>query len=199
MSSFWTGLLIVVAFIVAIAAGSVIWLQWRLNQETVTPLFVANPEGSAGRALVVYQPGLSSFQEKVTTAFADGLAASGWRVSATTASKEAPAAAGDYDLIILGSPVYGGAPGKSLARYIERVADFGGKPVVILLTAAGEAAPALELTQQMVIQAKGRPIRSLGLMTMKPNDEANKYTGSNTDRAVQIARQTGQDLRFDTQ
>jgi hypothetical protein len=33
---------------------------------------------------------------------------------------------------------------------------------------------------------------------MKPNDEANQYTGSNTDRAVQIARAAGQALKLAT-
>jgi hypothetical protein len=49
--------------------------------------------------------------------------------------------------------------------------------------------------EQMVTRAKGRPIRSLGLTTMKPNDEAGKYTGSNSDRAVQIARHAGRALQ----
>ncbi|TGQ32421.1 hypothetical protein [Mesorhizobium sp. M00.F.Ca.ET.216.01.1.1] len=195
MSTFWTGLLIAVAIIVVIAGGSFTWLVWRLNEETVTPLTVSNPDGTAGKALVVYQPGLSSFPKRVTEAFSEGLVASGWQVSTTTASSKAPAAVAGYDLIILSSPVYGGAPGKPLARYIERVADFGRKPVVVLLTGAGDVEPAIKLTEQMVVRAGGRAIRSLGLTTMKPNDEANKYTGSNTDRAIQIARETGRALQ----
>jgi hypothetical protein len=67
---------------------------------------------------------------------------------------------------------------------------------VILLTAAGDAQPAIRLTEQMVTRANGRPIRSLGLTTMRPNDEANRYTGSNTDRAIQIAREAGQALQL---
>jgi hypothetical protein len=195
MSTFWRGLLIAVGFIIAITGGSLIWLQWRLNQETVTPLAVTNPNGTAGKALIVYQPGLSSFPEKVIVAFAEGLIASGWQVSTTTASSQAPAAVAGYNLIILGSPVYADAPGKPLARYIERVADFGGRPVVILLMAARGAETAIKLTEQMVAKAAGRPVRSLGLTTMKPNDEANRYTGSNIDRAIQIARETGRALR----
>jgi hypothetical protein len=196
MSTFWKGLLVVVGLIVVAAAGSLAWMQWWLNQDTVTPLAVANPDGTAGKALIVYQPGLSSFPQRVTAAFADGLAASGWQVSTTTASSQATAAVAGYDVIILGSPVYAGAPGKPLARYIERVRDFNGKPVVILLTAAGDAQPAIKLTEHMVAQAHGRLVRSLGLTTMKPNDQANNYTGSNTDRAIQIARQAGQALQL---
>jgi hypothetical protein len=199
MSTFWKGVLVAVALTVVIALASLAWLQWRLDRDTVTPLTVANPDGAAGKALLVYQPGLSSFPQRVTAAFAEGLVASGWQVSTTTASSEATDAVTSYDLIILGSPVYGGASGKPLTRYIERVGDFRGKPVVILLTAAGDAEPAIKRTEQMVTLAHGRPVRSLGLATMKPNDEANKYTGSNTARAIQIARQAGKALQLATE
>jgi hypothetical protein len=195
VSTFWKGLIVAVALVVVVAAGSLAWLQRRISQDTVTPLTVANPNGSTGKALIVYQPGLTSFQERVTAAFADGLVASGWQVSTTTASSQAPAVVPGYDLIVLGSPVYGGAPAKPLIRYIERVGNLGARPVVILLTAAGDAESAIKLTEHMVIQANGRSVLSLGLTTMKPNDEANKYTGSNTDRAVRIARQAGQALQ----
>ncbi|MCA1452390.1 hypothetical protein I6F35_04045 [Bradyrhizobium sp. BRP22] len=195
MSTFWKGLLIAVTFIFVVTGGSLIWLQWRLDQETVTPLAIANPNGTSGKALIVYQPGLSSFPKKVIAAFAEGLVASGWQVWTTTASSQAPAAVASYDLIVLGSPVYADAPGKALARYIERVADFGRRPVVILLMAARGAEHAIKLTEQMVAKASGRRVLSLGLTTMKPNDEANKYTGSNTHRAIQIARDTGRALQ----
>jgi hypothetical protein len=33
-------------------------------------------------------------------------------------------------------------------------------------------------------------------MTMRPNDEANKYTGSNTERAMEIVREAGQLLKI---
>ncbi len=196
MGAFWKGLFLAIAVVVVVAIAALAWVQWRIGQETVTPVSVANAGGSTGKALLVYQPGLSSFTRKVTTAFAQGLVAAGWEVSTTTASSQAPAAVQNYDLIVLGSPVYGGAAAKPLTSYVERVADFKGKPVVIILTAAGAVDAAIEATQTLVSAAKGVPVRSLGLTTMRPNDEANKYRGSNTDRAIQIAREAGQTLKL---
>lgn len=198
MGGFWANLLIAVAVVAVIALGSMAWMFWRLNADTVTPVAEANPAGTAGTALIVYQPGLSDFQAKVTTAFKEGLVEAGWHVFSTTASEKAPSDLAPYDVIVLGSPVYGGAPGKPLSRYIERVADFGGKPVVILMTAAGDAVPAIAVTSEAVAKSKGRPVRSVGLTTSRPNDEANEFTGSNVDRAIQIARRAGRTLEFPT-
>jgi hypothetical protein len=192
------GLLVVTGVVVVMAVASSLWLFWRIDRETVTPVAVMNPEGKAGKALLVYQPGLSKFPEQVTTAFASGLAAAGWQVSMTTASREAPVPDATYDLVILGAPVYVGAPAKPLARYVARVGDLGGRPVVILLTAAGEVATAVTATQEIVTAAKGRPLRTFAFTTAKPNDERNKYTGSNIDRALQMARDSGQTLSLAT-
>ena len=199
MSTFWTGLFAVVAVVILAAGASLVWMQWRLNQETITPLTIRNPEGTAGNALLVYQPGLSNFQTRVSEAFAEGLADAGWRIAVTTASREAPADLEAFDLAVLGSPVYGGTPGKALASYIERVGDFSGKPVVILLTGAGDVQPAIEFSEAMVTKAGGRPIHGLGLTAMRPNEQASEFSGSNTDRAIQYARHSALTLQLPDQ
>lgn len=199
MSTFWAGLLAVVAVVVITAGASMVWMQWRLNHETITPLAVRNPGGTTGSALLVYQPGLSNFQKRVSEAFAEGLAEAGWRLSMTTASREAPANLEEFDLIVLGSPVYGGTPGKALASYVERVGDFSGKPVVVLLTGAGDVQPAIDFSEAMVTKAGGRPVHRLGLTTMRPNEQASEFAGSNTNKAIQYARHSGLTLQLPDQ
>lgn len=191
------GLLIVAAVVVIIGAGSSIWLLWRIDQEAVTPVAVTNAGGQAGKALLVYQPGLTDFQERVTTAFVSGLAAAGWQVATTTASEQAPMPDPTHKLVILGAPVYLEAPAKPLARYVARV-DLGDKPVVILLTGATDVAGAIAATERIVVAAKGQPIRSLGFTTTKSTDEMNKYSGSNVERAVQVASEAGRKLSLVT-
>jgi hypothetical protein len=196
MIGFWRGLLAVVVVVVATSAVGFWWLTWRLEQETVTPLSVVNSGGTAGKALVVYQPGIGSFQERVTTAFIDELAVDGWQVSTTTASREAPATLADYDLVVVAAPIYGGAAAKPLARYVARVGDFRGTSVVVLLTGAGDTAAAIAGAEKLVEEAGGHVIRSLALTTMRPNDEDNRYTGSNTERAIAMARDAARGLEI---
>jgi hypothetical protein len=192
------GLLIVAAIVVVIAAGASIWLFWRINQETVTPVVVTNPGGQAGKAFLVYQPGLTDFQERVMTAFVSGLAAAGWQVATTTASAQAPVPDATHNLVVFGAPVYQEAPANPLARYVARVGDLGAKPVVILLTGATDVAGAIATTERIVIAAKGQPIRSLGFTTTKSNDEMNKFSGSNVERALQVASEAGRKLSLAT-
>ena len=194
MKSFLMGFLVVVGVVVAIAVASSIWLLWRIDQETVTPLATLNAGGRAGKAFLVYQPGLSDFQEKVSKAFADGLVAAGWQVAITTASAEAPRPDGAYDLVVVGAPVYMGAPAKPLRRYLERLGNLGDKPVAILLTAANDASTAIAMTEQLVVAAKGRPVRKFAFTTTKPNDADKSHAGSNVERALQLAREAGQTL-----
>ena len=195
MGRFWIGLLVAIVVVIVIAAGSMMWLVNTISQERVTPLTTLNPDGETGSALLVYHPGLSDFQDRIVTAFADGLVQSGWKVDRTTSSREAPADYAAYDLVVLGSPVYAGAPGNALTRYVRRVGDFEARPVVILLTAAANAGAALRMAASLVVAAGGRPVRSIAFLTLRPNDEADRYTGSYIERALQIARDAGREQK----
>lgn len=182
------GLGVAILIVIALLAASAAWIASRINREIVTPLTIANPDGTAGTALMVLSPGMSAFPEKVVTAFGEGLLAKGWRVERTTASREATAEIGRYDLVVLASPVYGDATAAPLQAYVRRVADFGGKPVVLLLTGAGNTAAAIENTEALVGDAGGRIAGAFGYFALRPNDEAGRYTGSNTERAAKMAR-----------
>ena len=74
------------------------WTQYRTNREVTSPPEVLNPAGAGGSALVVYHPGLSDFQQRVSRAFAAGLVAGGWRVELTTANRQARTDLTRYDL-----------------------------------------------------------------------------------------------------
>lgn len=192
MLRFLIGLLVVVVVVVVVAGLSMLWLMNAISVEKVTPVTALSPEGQAGAALVVYHPGLSDFPDRIVAAYADGLARSGWRVDITTTSKEAPAVFAAYDVVVLGGPVYGGLP-KPLADYIARV-DFGGKPAVILLMGAGDTQPTLLDAAQRVADSNGVAIQQLAYTTLRPNESDKDYPGSNTEKAVEMARDAGKAL-----
>ncbi len=179
----WT---IVLGVIGAIAlalliAGSVFFR--RLQRETATPIILVNEGGRTGRALVLVQTGLGSFAARVADNLVDGLAAGGWEVERTTFSRSAPGAT-EYDLLALVGPVYMGAPARPMTRYIERIADFRSKPVFAVLTGAGDTGAAAKALEEDIVKAKGRALRTLQVWTQRPNDETNRYAGSNRDRAI---------------
>jgi len=183
--------LVVAAAIVGSLLAAAAWVWWAASQEVVTKLTPLSASGSAGRALLVYHPGLSDFPDHITAAFADGLATAGWRVERTTASREAPADLHGYDLIVLGSPVYADAAAPPLTHYLDRLGDLGGKPVALVFTAAGDAGPALEKSAALAAAHHGRVVGRFGYTTMRPNEPSQGLPGSNTERAVAMARNAG--------
>ena len=191
MSNALMSLIVAVVLVVVAAAASLVWVSWAVKRETITPLTTLNAAGPTGKALLVFHPGLSDFPDRVTAAFADGLTQSGWQIDRTTASRQAPTDLKVYDLIVLGSPVYANAAAAPLRDYIARAGDFHGKPVVVVLTAAGDAAVAIEATAAMVTSAHGKVVGRFGYTTMRPNKSDKTYPGSNADKAVAMARDEG--------
>lgn len=188
--NFWVGPIVAVVVVIVIGVGSLMWVRASVSTERVTPVTTLNPQGARGRVLLVYHPGLSDFPERVVGAFADGLAQSGWRIDRTTASREAPADLAGYDLVVLGSPIYGGLS-KPMVDYIARLGSFAGKPVVILLAGAGDTDATLAATRDLVTTANGSLVEALAYTSMRPNESTKAYPGSNTDKAAAMAMDAG--------
>lgn len=178
--------MIVVLVVLAVAlALSCLWL----NEEVVSEVEVRNTEGDAGTALVVYHPGKSDFQEKVTYAFAESLVSSGWRVEITTASAQAPTDLSGYDLLVLGGPTYWFTPNRPIRRYLSRLGDLGGQPTVAIITAMGAGGRSISIMEKDVREANGDLVKSLILYTMRPNED---LYGIND--AVEIATQAAKEI-----
>jgi hypothetical protein len=188
------GIGIALVIVVAIGAGVTLWVVNAVSRERVSEVATVNAGGPAGRTLVVYHPGLGSFQERVVAAFIDGLVESGWAVDRTTASSEAPSDLSAYDLVVVGSPIYGGKVATPLSDYLARLGDLRGRKVAILLTGAGETPAALADTEAMVRGAGGEVVARIAYTTMRPNESAKSYEGSNIDQAVQMARDAAREL-----
>ena len=187
MSGLLRGLLIAVLILVVLAAGSLAWLNWRVNREMVTPLQTLNGEGTAGRALAVLSPGLSAFPADIMTAFEKGLIQKGWRIDHTTASGQATTDFQDYDLVVLASPIYSSRVAPPLLAYIGRAGDFGGKRIVVLVTAGGAPDDSIANTKALLAENGARIAAAHGYAVYQSNDPDNAYQGSNTERAVQMA------------
>lgn len=179
----------VVAAILVIAAGVV---TYAANRTHDAPLLVVNQGGSA-TALVVYQPGLSTFQQEMTEAFLDGLVDAGWRVEVTTVGDHAPRSVAPYDLVVLGGPVYWSSPARPLRRYIAHVQGLHAMPTAIVLTGAGSVNAAKAEAERRVRSAGGKIVVSLALTILRPNDEAAMRAGEkNRVTAARLAREAGE-------
>jgi hypothetical protein len=172
--------LITIIVIMAVAATFAgLLLAGIISREFVSEIDVINADGSR-TALIVYQPGFSSFPRDVSYAFADGLASSGWRVEITTASPQAPSDFSNYSLLTLAYPVYGGNPGTAIVRYIDRVSNLNGINIVIIACGGGDTGESIEPLKQKVQVANSTFYDGLAVSNQNSTAlESARQTGSN--------------------
>jgi len=162
-----TYLIVAVVLLAVVGVG----LLYKANRAVVSEIEILNAGAAGGTALVIYHPGLSSFQEKVNRAFADGLVSAGWRVELTTASSQTPTDLGSYDLLVLGSPTYAFGPAKPFRSYLEAVGDLGGKRTVIIVSGLGRTDGSVAIAEELVGKANASLVKSLPIWTAAPNEE----------------------------
>ncbi len=75
----------------------------------------------AGKALVVYNPGLSGSPKGAATQIAQDLKARGYEVTLAGVNSEAAADVSGYDIIVAGGPVYGGKVSPSVYTYLQEL------------------------------------------------------------------------------
>lgn len=182
------GFIIVLVVLVAVAAS----LFYRISREVVSELKVLNREADKGTALVVYHPGLTGFQKRVTYAFADGLVSSGWRVVIATASSQASTDLSSYNLLVLGSPTYFWAPARPIQSYLSKLGDLGRKRTAIIVTGLGATGRSMSIMQKLVEEVNGDLVKSLSLTALRPNKEADPRP--NKEVALEMAAQAGKEI-----
>ena len=161
-----------------------LWVEVISRQEKPSEIQIQNPTGIQ-RAFVSYNPGLSDIQERVVNSFVDGLVHAGWQVHLTTTSKSTPTDLADYDLLVISTNTYWWSPDVPTKRYLKRL-KLDGLATVILVTASGQGARALERTEFFVNQAGGRVIEKKKLFVWRPNDES-QLSKANKEVAEEIA------------
>jgi flavorubredoxin len=133
-----------------------------IQTEIVSDVETINPNGNTGKAFVAYRPGISFFQRDVTYAFIEGLKDNDWSIDVTTTSSQTPTDISNYDLVVFGSPTYGGKPHQSVTDYIEQLGNLGNKHVALVVT-AGFSSNALTFLENLINNASGVVVKSLVL------------------------------------
>ncbi len=146
------------------------------SPEIIRDVEIQNPDGATGTVFVVFRPGVTGFNEGIVNEFIRGLVDSDWRVEVTTSSTQTPTNVTTYDLVVLGTPVNGAAPHQSMQDYLAR-ANFGGKPVVLILTSGGQdSSPAMGVFRNATLSANGIIHSELPFWLLDSFAGANAYT-----------------------
>jgi flavodoxin len=113
-----TGLVIILIIIVIVVGVNFVALDVMSN--TATGSEILNPAGvSVGRALVVYNPGISGAAKNAAITIANDLRSKGYTVDLAGVKSQAAGNVSSYNIIVAGGPTYGGATSKSITAFLK--------------------------------------------------------------------------------
>jgi flavodoxin len=120
-------LVLAVFFIAVFAAFSLVIYDVAGSLATDThPL----PNGNAtGKALIVYSPGLTGGAKDVATKIGYNLQESGYYVTLAGVKSSAAADITNYDLVVVGGPIYAGRPANTIQAYLNSLSQPAGVEV----------------------------------------------------------------------
>ena len=106
-----------VLIIIVVAFGAIFFLD--LSAYTATNTKTLTPTGtSIGNALMLYDPGLSGATTRVAEKVATDLQAKGYTATLAGIKSAEASNTTNYNIIIVGSPIYAGAPTSSVKNFL---------------------------------------------------------------------------------
>jgi flavodoxin len=142
----------IVALLAASVAGGFSLMKHEYSERTQ---ILAGAQGAEKKALVVYQPSVTSASSDVAHAIAQGINDSGYEVKLSNPGKHLSADISDYAVIVFGMPNYGGSVVEALSNYIKKIDDFSGKRVILFSTSGRTGdMPELEKLSALIHGAK---------------------------------------------
>jgi hypothetical protein len=127
------GLVIIVIVAVAITVG--VLFCGDVLSYTATGRQVQNPAGTpAGKALVVYSPGISGAAKNAAAELAKDLQSKGYIVNLAGIRSAAAANVSGYDVILVGGPMYFGAVSNSVDGYLKALKPQNGTALGVFAT-----------------------------------------------------------------
>jgi flavodoxin len=112
--------IIAIAIIVILLVSAVAAITLDAASITATGSQTLNPNGTqVGRALVVYNPGFSGAAKNAAEKIAGGLQSKGYSVDLAGVKSKTAEKASDYDIVVVGGPMYWGQATSSVEGYLK--------------------------------------------------------------------------------
>lgn len=174
---------IIIAFV---TAG---FIFYDVISYTATGSETLNPNGtSVGKAMVVYDPGLSGASETAARAIANQLQINGYTVELAGISSSEATKTSDYGIIVVGGPIYAGNASSSVKEYLKALQPSPGTRLGVFSTGSDpdtakdnallvkEAAPLSE-NNTLQINAGIKIVSAQGIDKQKINDFVDQLLG----------------------
>lgn len=158
----WIAILVPVGIIALIAGSAVAGFSIMKHEYGDRREVLKAASGNPEKALVVYQPSVTSASSDVAHAIAKGLNDGGYEDTLNTPGKHLSADISGYSVLVFGSPNYGGSPGGPLLDYMKQIRDFNGKRVLLFST-SGSAQGRLEFDKLEALLHGIKPYETMKL------------------------------------
>lgn len=106
------------------------------------------------KALVIYQPSMSSFTKNMAYKIAEGLNKSNFQVTINNPGEYLSYDISKYSVVVFGTPVYGAHISEALENYIKSIKDFSDKDVIFFSTGGTDNEEELKKADSLIKGAK---------------------------------------------
>lgn len=170
-----------VVLIVLMVAGGMALMKHAYDDRTeILNSALAQPQ----KALVVYQPSLTTASHDVAYSIARGLNDAGYEVTISNPGEHLSTDISKYTVVVFGSPNYGGSVAEPLSEYIKQISEFTGKRVILFST-SGAAVNMPELEKLAALLHGTKPYS----MAKYPFNEGQKNKAAAYQLGVEAAKQ----------
>lgn len=148
--------------IIGIILGIVILIcvvVWLMSYSGSSASEILKPHGNTtGKALVVYDPGLSGGIRTAATYMAEDLKAKGYEVRLASVKSGNLSDLSGYDFLIVGSPTYGAKPTEPITSYLNSLENSGNIMAGVYALSAGNTQDA-EIVMAEILENKSIPVK----------------------------------------
>lgn len=138
--------ILLILIVLAVFAGWWIWVisAGNIQHEDIYVEYTSK-EAGAPDAIVIYQPGRTSFSQEVAEDLAEGVQDAGYNVVLTTPGDKFTKDLSGFEVIVFESPIYMSTSTKAMGTYIESVENFGAGKMYFCCTGMLTSTPEFEV------------------------------------------------------
>jgi flavorubredoxin len=156
-------IIILAVLIIAVAIVAIV-IFGDIVSYTATGVEIKSPtDTQIGKALVVYDPGLSGAAKNAAENAVDGLASNGYEVTFAGVRSAATGNTSDFNVIVVGGPIYGGKPVSSIQGYLNGLNPPANATIGVFGIGSGTA----DSTDMHVVASEVAPLPSDSPVALK--------------------------------
>lgn len=142
-------LLGLVCFVIVVSISGFMFIKVMFSEKDSIIKVIKPQNEMKGKALVVFQPGGSSFPEDIAQKISEGLSSVGYEVMIDYPNQKTETDLSNFDFLVLGSPTYAGKFADALKDYIHRIKNLNKVKISVFSTGSGDS-----IEKQSVLKIK---------------------------------------------